>query len=224
MRAGHNFPAGLSAASLSLSAAAAITLYAVLEISHGTAFVDQLTQLLGRRALDYRLAALGRTYTIAMVDIDHFKAVNDRHGHDVGDQALRFIAARLSHVRGGRAYRYGGEEFAIVFPRMESAQAEPILNALREDIQKSVFCLRDHDRPASKLKGARKRNRGGKDKKDIKLTVSIGVADSLGDVSGPEDVIVDADKALYKAKKGGRNRVVAAQRKKLDVSRVLRKG
>lgn len=223
-QAGNRVVAGLVASSLSLSAAGTLALFAVFEISHGTAFVDPLTQLLGRRALDYRLATLSGTYSIAMVDIDHFKRVNDRHGHDVGDQALRFIAARLRQARGGRAYRYGGEEFAIVYPGMSVDQVEPVLNALRESINKSKFYLRDRDRPASKLKGARKRNKKAAVKRDLTLSVSIGVADSIGEVDGPSDVILDADKALYKAKKAGRNRVVASRRRKLDVSRVLRKG
>ncbi|MDT8388942.1 MAG: GGDEF domain-containing protein [Lentisphaeria bacterium] len=214
--------AGLSAASFTLMTAAVVELYAVLEISHGTAFVDQLTQLPGRRALDYRLATLGPKYAIAMVDIDHFKKVNDRHGHDVGDQALRFIAAKLRHVRDGRAYRYGGEEFAVIFPKQTVDQVTSSLNALREGIHKSTFVLRDNDRPMSKLKGAAKRKRTAKEKKGLTLTISVGVADSFGEDSEPQDVIINADKALYKAKKDGRNRVEAFHNRKLDIRRVVR--
>lgn len=221
---GNRIIASLSAASLAFTAAGIVTLYAVLEISHGTAFTDQLTQLPGRRALDYRLAALGRVYAIAMVDIDHFKKVNDTYGHDVGDQALRFIASKLKHVSGGRTFRYGGEEFAIVFPRKTVDQAEPILNAIREDICRASFFLRDTDRPVSKIRGSRQRNRASREKKKLTFSVSIGVADSVGDISGPDDVVRDADKALYKAKTKGRNRVVVTRRSKLDVSRVLRAG
>lgn len=219
---GNRAVAGLSAASFMLSAAAAIVLYAVLEISHGTAFVDQLTQLPGRRALDYRLASLGQKYTIAMVDIDHFKKVNDRYGHDVGDQALRFIAAKLRHVRNGRAYRYGGEEFAIIFPKVAVDQVAPIMNSLREDIHKSIFVLRKTDRPASKLKGATKRKKSTQEKKDLPLTVSAGVADSFGEHTAPRDVVINADKALYKAKKDGRNRVEVFRNRKLDIRRVVK--
>lgn len=221
---GNRLVAGLSAASFTSITAAVIALYAVLEISHGTAFVDQLTQMPGRRALDYRLATLSQKYAIAMVDIDHFKKVNDRHGHDVGDQALRFIAGKLRHVRSGRAYRYGGEEFAIIFPKQAVDQVMSSLNALRQDIHKSIFVLRDTDRPASKLKGATKRKRATKEKKGLTLTISIGVADSFGEDTDPQDVIVNADKALYKAKKGGRNRVEAFHNRKLDIRRVIRPG
>ena len=219
---GNRLLAGLSAASFTLITAALLVLYAVLEISHGTAFVDQLTQLPGRRALDYRLASLGPKFAIAMVDIDHFKKVNDRYGHDAGDQALRFIASKLRHVRNGRSYRYGGEEFAIVFSKQAVDQVTPILNTLREDIHNSVFVLREEDRPSTKLKGASKRNRPPRDKQGLKLAVSIGVADSSGEDKIPGDVIINADKALYKAKKNGRNRVEAFRNRKLDVRRVVR--
>ncbi len=219
---GNRLLAGLSAASLALSAAGLLTLYTVLEISHGTAFTDQLTQLPGRRALDYRLSALGSNYAIAMVDIDHFKKINDKYGHDVGDQALRFIAAKLRQVPGGRAYRYGGEEFAIVFPGCAVDQVEPTLNALREGIRNAAFHLRQADRAPSKIKGTRRRGKQSDNRARVPITVSIGVADSsAGDIDGPEDVIVDADKALYKAKKAGRNCVVASRRRRLDVRRVL---
>jgi len=70
-----------------------------------------------RRALIERLPSLGRRYTVAMVDVDHFKNFNDTYGHDAGDQVLRMVASRLGEVSGGgTAFRYGGEEFTILFP------------------------------------------------------------------------------------------------------------
>ena len=81
------------------------------------AFRDELTGLPGRRALNEKLQRMGRIYTLAMADVDHFKVFNDTHGHDVGDQVLRMVAAQLRRVSGGgHAYRYGGEEFTLVFP------------------------------------------------------------------------------------------------------------
>ena len=106
-----------------VSAAAAILLIAVLQESHRMAFIDELTGLPGRRALEEKLVALGPVYTIAMVDVDHFKKFNDTHGHDVGDHVLRMVGARLAEVGGGgKPFRYGGEEFSVLFPDQTVAE------------------------------------------------------------------------------------------------------
>src|SRR5207302_1408861 len=87
---------------------------ALVEASYHMAYQDSLTGLPARRALNEALLRLGGHYSVAMIDVDHFKRINDRHGHDVGDQVLRIIAAKLAQVPGGgKAYRYGGEEFAV---------------------------------------------------------------------------------------------------------------
>src|SRR5712691_7528491 len=100
-----------------ITAGALILTIAVLQDALRMAFRDELTGLPSRRALDERLAGLGRHYTVAMLDIDRFKSFNDLYGHDVGDQVLRMIAARLAEIGGGgSAYRYGGEEFTVLFP------------------------------------------------------------------------------------------------------------
>gem|GEM_PF-6843563 len=83
---------------------------AVAHEAYQMAYRDELTGLLGRRALNGRLQRLGRRYVLAMVDVDHFKRLNDRQGHDIGDHMLRMIAAHLRWVDGGKAYRYGGQE------------------------------------------------------------------------------------------------------------------
>src|SRR2546428_6094753 len=96
---------------------ALILIIAVVEASYHMAYQDSLTQLPARRALNEALLRLGSQYTVGMVDVDHFKRINDSHGHDVGDQVLKMVAARLAQVGGGgRAYRYGGEEVAGPFP------------------------------------------------------------------------------------------------------------
>ena len=93
-----------------------ILVAAVAHEAYQMAFRDELTGLPGRRALNERLQRLGRSYVIAMADVDHFKKFNDTHGHDVGDQVLRLVAAQLRKIGGGgKAYRYGGEEFTLVF-------------------------------------------------------------------------------------------------------------
>ena len=89
-----------------------ILVISLIETAHAMAYQDELTSLPGRRALKEYLLKLGNEYTIAMLDIDHFKKFNDTHGHDVGDQVLRMVASKLvGFSGGGKAFRYGGEEF-----------------------------------------------------------------------------------------------------------------
>ena len=185
------------------SSALLILIVAVLEISYTMAFRDELTGLTGRRALNQALPKLGNRYTIAMLDIDHFKGFNDTYGHDVGDDALQMVAMKMSHLTGGgKVYRYGGEEFTAVFPGKGINHAIPHLEQLREAIASSGFTVREKKRPGEKPDKKRK----GSDKQ-VQITVSIGVAEKCGALRDPEAVIKAADKALYKAKKGGRNRV-----------------
>jgi GGDEF domain-containing protein len=181
---------------------------AVLQDSYRMAFRDELTGLPGRRALNDRLKGLGRRYVIAMVDVDHFKRFNDTHGHDVGDDVLRMVAARLADVGGGgRAFRYGGEEFTVLFPGRSLDDAMPHLEALRVEIEGNRMALRAPGRPAKDSDGRRKRGTAGGARRTVAVTVSIGVADRDERNTGPEAVIAAADKALYRAKRGGRNRV-----------------
>jgi len=113
-----------------------ILLVAVLQESYRLAFRDELTGLPSRRALDERMRALGSRYTVAMGDVDHFKKFNDTHGHDTGDQVLRLVAARLAEVGGGgRAFRYGGEEFTVLFPDTPLKDALPHLDAVRKAVE-----------------------------------------------------------------------------------------
>lgn len=188
-----------------MSAAGAILLIAVLQESHRMAFRDELTGLPSRRALDERLRALGPEYAIAMVDVDHFKNFNDTYGHDVGDQVLRLVAARLATVEGGgRAFRYGGEEFTALFPDMSVQQALPHLEAVRGAIEHYRMALREEDRPKSDKKGSRRRGAKRADE-TVSVTVSIGVAGPGKRQATPAEVIKAADEALYRAKRGGRN-------------------
>lgn len=205
-------------ASIHLGIAGSLLLVSVAESSHALAFRDPLTGLPARRAFDEALSRLrGRRFTVAMVDIDHFKRVNDRHGHDVGDQVLRLVASRLAQARGGgRAYRYGGEEFAILFPGAAKADCVPHLEALREAVASAEFVLRGPDRPKRKPKDVKRRRQSSKAKnsrrerrRTLTVTVSIGAAERKAASDSPDDVVRAADKALYKAKNAGRNRVSA---------------
>ena len=190
-----------------MAAAGAILVVSLLEESHSLAFRDTLTGLPGRRALEERLRSLDGRYTIAMVDIDHFKKFNDEHGHDIGDQVLKLVAARLAEVGGGgRAYRYGGEEFSVFFPRATVDEALPHLEAVRRSIEEYRMAIRAPDRPKNAEDGTRRRGNGGSGH-FVSLTVSIGASSPGGRRGTPSQVLKAADQALYRAKQSGRNRV-----------------
>lgn len=191
-----------------ITAASALLLWAVLDGAWQHAFIDDLTGLPGRRPLTQHLASLGRHYTVAIMDIDRFKRVNDRHGHDAGDQVLRYIAGNLKRCRPGTAYRFGGEEFVIVFSGKRLAKHIATLEDLREEIAGRPFVIRGKTRPKRKPKKGRNNSVAGR--KKTKVTVSIGVAVRTGNRRKPDEVLKAADKALYKAKRGGRNRLCQA--------------
>ncbi|MCU1254744.1 MAG: diguanylate cyclase [Candidatus Angelobacter sp.] len=180
---------------------------ALIETSYAMAYLDELTQLPSRRSLNEALLKLGETYSIAMLDVDHFKKFNDSYGHESGDQALKLVASRLSHITGGgKAYRYGGEEFAIVFPNKASEEVYVYLDRMRRVIEQSVFTVRGADR---RRKGKSAIGRGSK--KQTNVTVSIGLAATNGDKLAPAEVLRMADQALYKAKAKGRNCTITAK-------------
>jgi diguanylate cyclase (GGDEF)-like protein len=180
-----------------------ILVVALLEASHVMAYRDDLTGLPARRALNQALLKLGGRYCIAMLDVDRFKKFNDTYGHDVGDEVLRMVAARLGGVKGGgRAFRYGGEEFTVLFPGKRVEDALPHLERLRETIAETPFTVRGRNRPRKKgrkpVKGSNKR---------VQITISIGAAGPGDNARDPQAVIKAADRALYRAKDAGRNRV-----------------
>ena len=193
------------------AAAGAILVVAMLQESHRLAFNDELTGLPGRRALQEAMAGLGPRYALAMGDVDHFKSFNDTHGHDIGDQVLKLVAARLAEVEGGgRAFRYGGEEFTVLFPDMTLAEAMPHLEAVRASIEGYQMAVRGEDRPKMKAEGEKRRAPGDEDSvlpdKLLSVTISIGGAEPAEGMT-PAQVLKAADEALYRAKHGGRNRV-----------------
>ncbi len=178
------------------------------------AYIDELTEIPGRRALVEALDDPGSLFTLAMLDVDHFKKFNDTHGHDVGDQVLRMVAARIATVGvGGAAYRYGGEEFTLLFPGKSVEEVSEELERLRGLVESSPLYLRGDDRPKEKPKKAaanKKGKAGGKKKPpSVGVTVSIGVATRRPSETW-ERVMKRADQALYKAKQAGRNQVSEA--------------
>jgi two-component system cell cycle response regulator len=171
------------------------------EASLEMAVTDQLTGLYNRRYLASHLTAMfdrafwtGRPLSVMILDLDHFKKVNDTYGHDAGDKVIQAFAERIrASVRGmDLACRYGGEEFLIAMPDTEKGQAQAVAERMREEAEKESVVLN-----------------GGRD--ELKFTVSIGIASTE---DGPKDdtaqrLVKRADEALYSAKTGGRNRVVA---------------
>ena len=179
--------------------------YAVIQGSWRMAYLDELTGLPGRRALEEQMRQLAGRYAIAMLDVDHFKQFNDRYGHDVGDQVLRFVAARLQRpALLAKAFRYGGEEFCLMYPGRAVAEVHEELEAVRADIETCRFDLRQGGR-----RSADGELHAGHDNM-LSITVSIGVAEHGPQLAEPWTVLKAADKALYDAKHAGRNRVSAA--------------
>jgi diguanylate cyclase (GGDEF)-like protein len=189
------------------SAAGAVVLVAFVQESHRLAFRDELTALPGRRALDEQLRALGPHYTLAMIDVDHFKKFNDTHGHDIGDQVLKLVAARLAETGGGgMAFRYGGEEFSVLFPGRGLKEALPYLERTRAAVERYRMAVRSDERPRHEEAGIRRRGDAAPTKL-LSVTVSVGAAEPEVERQPPAQVLKAADEALYRAKKGGRNRV-----------------
>ncbi|MDE3224558.1 MAG: sensor domain-containing diguanylate cyclase, partial [Nitrospirota bacterium] len=166
------------------------------QLVQSQALTDGLTNLLNRRAFSNILARefreAERYHTplcLIMMDVDHFKSVNDRFGHPVGDRLLREVAGLIGQAirTVDIATRYGGEEFAIILPRTDAAQAQVLANRIRELLAQQVFLV----------EGAH-----------LSLTVSMGIAQTPDpQIAAVDDLVAVADDALYRAKTYGRNRV-----------------
>jgi len=190
--------------SIYLGTGGVILVLSLIETWHGMAYDDELTGLPARRALNEALSRLSGTYTVAMVDVDHFKRFNDEHGHDVGDQILRMVGTRLAGIGGGgRAFRYGGEEFAVLFAGKSIEQAREHLELLRRAIESSPFTLRAVDRPRTRPESPRAPGPRAR----LSVTVSIGMAAASEKTRKPDAVVRAADAALYRAKQSGRNQL-----------------
>ena len=188
-----------------LVACGASAILAVLYASYRMAFIDGLTGLPNRRALDEALMRLSGGYALAMVDVDHFKQFNDTHGHDAGDIVLRTVGRTLRRNVGGHAYRYGGEEFCVVFEGARSKDAPGGCERARQAVADLRIAI---------PKQSKRVRKDAKVKRDhsieVGVTVSVGCAARGNDRKGASEVLRAADQALYKAKAKGRNRVVTA--------------
>jgi two-component system cell cycle response regulator len=170
-----------------------------VQMSMELALTDPLTGLYNRRYMESHVTTLvdqalarGKPLALLVIDIDYFKAVNDVHGHDAGDAVLREFATRLKKsIRGiDLACRYGGEEFVIVMPETDMAVAAIVAERIRRRIASEPFVIRD---------GATA----------LDVTISIGIAALSGVEDSAALILKRADQALYRAKRDGRNRVVA---------------
>ncbi len=203
-------PADSAARGVWMLAAALALGVALVETAYALAYRDELTDLPGRRALSGLLSSLRPPYAIAVVDVDRFKTFNDRFGHDVGDQVLRMVAARLRAVGGGgQAFRSGGEEFTLVFPGSTAEEAMPHLEAVRRAVADAKFVIRGKLRPGSAKGASRRGSSSSGAARQLRVTVSIGVARAADRQTSVDQVVKSADKAMYRAKQSGRNRVVA---------------
>lgn len=200
----HYFPEFI-ASSMLFTLIGFFLLLAILTDFYWLAYRDELTGLPSRRALNQLALSLGSRYSVAMLDVDHFKKFNDTHGHDIGDQVLKLVASHIRKVKGGgKFFRYGGEEFTIVFSRKDSNEAIPYLDEVRRIIANYKMTLREDMR---QTKNKRYRNRPEQNRaKTVSVTISIGVASKQPGQTF-EETIKAADKALYRAKEQGRNRV-----------------
>jgi len=164
------------------------------------AVLDQLTGLHNRRFMDTRLVAMfdesalrARALSVLVLDVDHFKAVNDSWGHDAGDEVLKEFADRVRACTRGidLVARMGGEEVVVVLPDTGPKAAYAVAERIREKVENTPFAIYANSR-------------------DITVTVSIGVASRKAGDASSADIMKRADDALYRAKAGGRNRVIAA--------------
>ncbi|QUX96891.1 GGDEF domain-containing protein [Marinomonas sp. CT5] len=184
-----------------LSAQFVLWVWFLLMESHRMAYLDDMTKLPGRRALNELLLELPKHYAIAMVDVDHFKKFNDSYGHDMGDKVLKSVAAQLKlFANPGRAFRYGGEEFTIVFRGKHLDEVDDALELVRANIESNYIEVFDA-----------KKNQTV----EVNVTVSIGVAFALSGEPA-EWVLKCSDEALYQSKKKGRNRISKSSALKND--------
>jgi diguanylate cyclase len=182
-----------------------------LEETRRSAEEDHLTGLPNRRAFDARFDAEYRAargaaepLCVAFCDIDHFKRVNDTHGHDAGDRVLKLVAESLAHISDDRCHvaRHGGEEFVILLRDTTLAAAHDKLDALRAQLAERRLVNRATDVPFGQI------------------TFSAGIADvfACGD---PRAALKAADAALYRAKQDGRNRIALAEPGERKVVRLV---
>jgi len=197
-------------AEVSMTSIFIILILGVTQLYWRHAFIDELTGLPNRRSLEERLKLLGKSFSIAMIDIDHFKSFNDTYGHAEGDNVLRWVAGALMRSASRRVYRYGGEEFCVVYGKLSQKEAATNVEQIREAVAERKFYIRVRG-TAGKRSGTKKQRGRSPRRTSVSVTISCGVAESSKDERKGHDVISAADRALYQAKADGRNRVCVAK-------------
>ncbi len=188
-----------------------ILVHAILHMYWRKVYMDVLTTVPNRQALDERLHTLRKSYTLAMVDIDHFKKFNDNYGHAEGDNVLRMVAQHLEEHLGFKVYRYGGEEFCVVFEGSNLDSAYETMDKTRSSLQKRSFRLRSNKRRKGDI-GSFFTKANDASGRRVHITISVGVAAAGKDGEDYENVIKRADQALYQAKEKGRNKVISSEK------------
>lgn len=164
---------------------------------------DGLTGLLNRRVLENilerewtRAFRTGRPLSVLLLDLDHFKSINDKHGHSTGDYILRHMGIILRNAarQSDAACRYGGEEFCLILPETDLRAAYTVAERIRDEVASQTISIAPNESEPA-----------------IRVTCSVGIATANTSDSSGEDMLHRADNALYSAKKRGRNRVVAAE-------------
>lgn len=190
------------------SAVFLIFVVSLFETSYSLSFHDSLTGLLSRRALEKEFIRVGNRYTLAIIDVDHFKQVNDRFGHQIGDKVLKMVAATIErNAKDGKVFRYGGEEFVVIFPKKSVNETLHTLERIRRGVENRQLVIRKVKNSSKNLK---ENTRATDESEKIRITVSIGVAEKNEKVRNltNAEVIALADKAVYLAKENGRNCIV----------------
>jgi diguanylate cyclase (GGDEF)-like protein len=156
---------------LSFAAISTLLIHSIYRMYWGRVYIDELTEIKNRRAFDEALAPLHGEYSIAVMDIDHFKSFNDTYGHKEGDNVLRMVADTLGTVLGGNIYRYGGEEFCAIFDNKDSEEAYILANKARRKLESREFVIR------KPLKSGREKQKRGKVSKGtrVQVTISVGI-------------------------------------------------
>lgn len=183
-----------------------ILIGSLLEATCRWATHDRVTELPEREALNGILHRLGSPHFLALVRVDHFARIQDVFGREVADQVLRMVAAQLRRAPGEMVFRYGKDEFAVLFDRMPAEQAIPHLEHVRRMIASYGFVVRGKGR--RRIEPAVAASPAGP-RVVLNITVSIGAAERESHKMRPRHVIREAHQALRHAIEGGRNQVIA---------------
>lgn len=242
---GWDMDTRLQGLGLSYSSLVVVLVFSIFKLYWQRVYIDELTQIPNRRALDECLEFMSGDYSVAMIDVDHFKKFNDTYGHERGDEVLRFVGALLKKDPHGRAFRYGGEEFCLVFKGAGIKRAFAYSDLFRESLYSTVFYIRSpegelhfldqvknffaewrwrkvrqdvedvRDRRMDKSLSTNRGNASPTQGKECKISVSIGVSGTSVVTKNPYEILRQADQALYRAKERGRNMVIKYENQKV---------